>query len=90
MTIAGLDQSGLDLPEKDCYFRADPKCVEIRTKYVAMIAKMFELTGIWRRNREDGDHRYGARNHAGQERPRFLQGRAAGPGNRVLMHFAHP
>jgi endothelin-converting enzyme/putative endopeptidase len=44
-TIAGLDQGGLGLPEKDFYFRTDKKSVEIRQKYVAHIAKMFELMG---------------------------------------------
>src|SRR5581483_521936 len=36
----------LGLPEKDFYFRTDPKSEEIRRKYVAHIAKMFELTGV--------------------------------------------
>ena len=43
MSIAELDQGGLGLPEKDYYFRADPKSVEIRKKYVAHISKMFSL-----------------------------------------------
>jgi len=46
MTIAGIDQGGLGLPEKDFYFRTDPKSQEIRQKYVAHIAKMFELDGV--------------------------------------------
>ncbi len=46
MMIAGIDQGGLGLPEKDYYFRTDPKSVEIRQKYVAMIAKMFNLIGV--------------------------------------------
>ena len=46
MMIAGLDQGGLGLPEKDYYFRTDPKSVELRQKYVAMIAKMFSLIGV--------------------------------------------
>jgi putative endopeptidase len=45
MEIAGLDQGGLGLPEKDFYFRTDAKSQEIRQKYVAHIAKMFELNG---------------------------------------------
>jgi len=45
LNIAGLDQGGLGLPEKDFYFRTDKKSVEIRQKYVAHIAKMFELLG---------------------------------------------
>ena len=46
MTIADLDQGGLGLPERDFYFRTDPKSEEIRQKYVAHIAKMFELIGV--------------------------------------------
>lgn len=46
MTIAGVDQGGLGLPEKDFYLRTDPKSVEIRQKYAAMIAKMFSLVGM--------------------------------------------
>ncbi len=44
-TIAGLDQGGIGLPEKDFYFRTDKKSEEIRQKYVAHIAKMFALLG---------------------------------------------
>jgi endothelin-converting enzyme/putative endopeptidase len=46
MTIAGIDQGGLGLPERDFYFRTDQKSEDIRRKYVAHIAKMFELTGV--------------------------------------------
>ncbi len=46
MEMAGLDQGGLGLPEKDYYFRTDPDSVELRKKYVAHIAKMFELIGV--------------------------------------------
>jgi putative endopeptidase len=46
MNIPHLDQGGLGLPEKDYYFRTDPKSVEIRAKYVAAIANMFGLVGI--------------------------------------------
>ena len=46
MNIAGLDQGGLGLPEKDYYFRTDPKSVELRQKYVAAIAKTFTLIGV--------------------------------------------
>jgi predicted metalloendopeptidase len=45
-TIADLDQGGLGLPEKDFYLRTDLRSQEIRTKYVAHIAKMFELLGV--------------------------------------------
>jgi endothelin-converting enzyme/putative endopeptidase len=45
MEIATIDQGGLGLPEKDYYFRTDAKSQEIRQKYVAHVAKMFELNG---------------------------------------------
>jgi endothelin-converting enzyme/putative endopeptidase len=43
--IAGVDQGGLGLPERDYYFRDDPKSVELRKSYVAHVQKMFELLG---------------------------------------------
>jgi putative endopeptidase len=46
MEMAGLDQGGLGLPEKDYYFRTDANSVELRKKYVAHIAKMLELIGV--------------------------------------------
>jgi endothelin-converting enzyme/putative endopeptidase len=46
MNIGEVDQGGLGLPEKDFYFRTDPRSVEVRKKYVAHIGKMFELIGI--------------------------------------------
>jgi putative endopeptidase len=45
MTLAGIDQGGLGLPEKDYYFRTDQRSEEIRKKYIAHVAKMFVLTG---------------------------------------------
>lgn len=45
MEMAGLDQGGLGLPEKDYYFRTDANSVELRKKYIAHIAKMLELLG---------------------------------------------
>jgi putative endopeptidase len=43
--IAQADQSGLGLPERDYYLKADAKSVELRQKYVAHIEKMFQLVG---------------------------------------------
>lgn len=43
--IAGFSQGGLGLPERDYYFRAGPEAADIRTAYVAHIARMFELAG---------------------------------------------
>jgi endothelin-converting enzyme/putative endopeptidase len=43
--IAQLDQGGLGLPDRDYYLKDDPKSVELRQKYAAHVAKMFELMG---------------------------------------------
>jgi endothelin-converting enzyme/putative endopeptidase len=43
--IAEADQGGLGLPDRDYYFKDDPKSVELRKAYVAHVAKMFELLG---------------------------------------------
>ncbi len=43
--IAYVDQGGIGLPERDYYFKDDPKSVELRKQYVAHVQKMFELTG---------------------------------------------
>ena len=39
-------QSGLGLPDREFYFNEDEKSVEIRSKYVAQIEKMFDLAGF--------------------------------------------
>jgi putative endopeptidase len=43
--IAGLDQGGIGLPERDYYFKTDQKSVDERNAYLAHVAKMFELLG---------------------------------------------
>jgi putative endopeptidase len=43
--IAGLDQGGLGLPDRDYYFKTDAKSVEQRAAYVTHVTKMFELLG---------------------------------------------
>ncbi|HZQ91432.1 MAG TPA: M13 family metallopeptidase [Terriglobales bacterium] len=43
--IAEVDQGGLGLPERDYYFKTDPKSVEIRDKYVQHVAAMLKLAG---------------------------------------------
>ena len=43
--IAGLDQGGIGLPDRDYYFRTDEKSVETRRQYVAHLLKVFELLG---------------------------------------------
>jgi putative endopeptidase len=43
--IAWLYQGGLGLPNRDYYTKDDERSKEIRTQYVAHVAKMFELLG---------------------------------------------
>jgi putative endopeptidase len=43
--IAEVDQGGMGLPDRDYYFKDDPKSVELRKKYVEHVAKMFVLLG---------------------------------------------
>jgi putative endopeptidase len=43
--IAQADQGGLGLPDRDYYFKKDPKSAELRKEYVAHVAKTFELLG---------------------------------------------
>ena len=43
--IGQADQGGLGLPEKDYYFRDDPKAVETRKEYVAHVARLMQLLG---------------------------------------------
>src|SRR5215510_12960426 len=43
--IAGLDQSGLGLPDRDYYTKDDAKSKEIRERYVQHLQTIFELLG---------------------------------------------
>jgi putative endopeptidase len=43
--IAGADQGGLGLPERDYYLKTDPKSVKLRQQYLAHVQKMLELLG---------------------------------------------
>src|SRR5258708_3079956 len=43
--IAGVDQGGLGLPDRDYYLKTDQKSIDLRKQYVAHIQKMFELAG---------------------------------------------
>jgi endothelin-converting enzyme/putative endopeptidase len=43
--IAGTDQGGLGLPDRDYYLKDDAKSVELRTKYLAHVQKMLERSG---------------------------------------------
>ena len=43
--IANVDQAGLGLPDRDYYLKTDERSVGLRTKYVALIQKMFGLAG---------------------------------------------
>jgi putative endopeptidase len=43
--IAAVAQAGLGLPDRDYYFKTDPKSVEQRAAYGAHVARMFGLLG---------------------------------------------
>lgn len=43
--IAGLDQGGLGLPDRDYYLKTDAKSVETRAQYVAHLQRIFALLG---------------------------------------------
>lgn len=45
MNLASVGQGGLGLPERDYYFRTDPKSQDQRDFYVATMVKMFVLSG---------------------------------------------
>jgi putative endopeptidase len=43
--IAGLDQGGLGMPDRDYYFKTDQKSVDLRTQYVLHVERMLALLG---------------------------------------------
>ncbi len=43
--IAGVEQGGLGLPDRDYYLNTDQRSVKIRNEYVAHVQKMLELAG---------------------------------------------
>ncbi|MDP9150080.1 MAG: M13 family metallopeptidase [Myxococcota bacterium] len=43
--IAGISQGGLGLPERDYYFRDDPRTKDIRSEYEAHVARTLALLG---------------------------------------------
>ncbi|HEV2984355.1 MAG TPA: M13 family metallopeptidase [Vicinamibacterales bacterium] len=45
MVRAIADQGGLGLPDRDYYFREDPKSVELRKQYLEHVGKMIALLG---------------------------------------------
>jgi endothelin-converting enzyme/putative endopeptidase len=45
IVIAGADQGGMGLPDRDYYFREDSRSVDIRKQYVEHIARMLTLAG---------------------------------------------
>jgi len=45
MNIAGVDQGGTSLPDRDYYLKDTPKMVETRAKYVEYMTNMFKLLG---------------------------------------------
>jgi len=44
-TIAHVYAGGLGMPDRDYYFKPEPRFVEARAKYLEHVAKMFELAG---------------------------------------------
>lgn len=44
-TIAGIDQSGLGLPDRDYYLKDDERSVTLKTKYAEHMARVFQLLG---------------------------------------------
>ena len=44
-TIAGVDQAGLGLPDRDYYLANDERSASLRTKYVEHVARVFQLLG---------------------------------------------
>ena len=51
--IAFASQGGLGMPDRDYYFKTDAKSRELREKYVAHVARMFQLMGD---SADDGQH----------------------------------
>lgn len=43
--IAGMDQGGLGMPDRDYYLKTDDKSVEIRKHYSEYLTKLYELIG---------------------------------------------
>ncbi len=43
--IAGVDQGGLGLPDRDYYLKDDPKSVKLREQYLAHVQNMLDLAG---------------------------------------------
>ena len=58
MEIAGTDQGGLGLPDRDYYLKTDEKSVELRKAYQQHVTNMFKLTrriaAAGGRRRQDG------------------------------------
>ena len=45
LTILGVDQGGMGLPDREYYLKDDSKSKEIREQYLAHVQKVFELAG---------------------------------------------
>jgi putative endopeptidase len=44
--IAGINQGGLSLPDRDYYLNPDKRYADIRTNYVDHVVRMFQLIGV--------------------------------------------
>ncbi|HET8646487.1 MAG TPA: M13 family metallopeptidase [Vicinamibacteria bacterium] len=45
VNIAGIDQGGLGLPDRDYYVKDEPRFAEVRAQYPVHVQRMFELMG---------------------------------------------
>jgi endothelin-converting enzyme/putative endopeptidase len=43
--IAGVDQAGLSLPDRDYYLKTDDRSADLRSRFAATVEKMFALAG---------------------------------------------
>ena len=88
--LAQIYASGLGLPDRDYYFKTEPRFVEARAKYVAYVQKLFELAGWSPGEGEDG-RRNGLRDREEAGRGFARQGRAArSEGHRPQDHLGRP
>ena len=100
MTIAGVNQGGLSLPDRDYYLKEDAKSVETRQKYVEHVGRMFELLGdkpetASARSQNGDEHRdharqarHGSGRHAQAREPRPCHDPATTGGTGAGFEFA--
>jgi putative endopeptidase len=52
-TVSDIAAAGLGLPDRDYYLKPEPRFQEARTKYLAHVARMLELSGISAQEAQD-------------------------------------